>query len=302
MLLSQLSHLAMNRGSKLALGSANFGLNYGLANEFRKVSKYELTKIISMARSANIQIIDTAQAYGDSEARVGKTANSHFQIVTKIGACIDEDIDENNVTNLVQLSRDKLKQSQLYAVMLHKPEVLLGEHGKKIISKLQDLKSKKIFLKLGISIYSPYVLNEVLELTDLDIIQVPFNIFDQRILSSGWADKLKENGTEIHARSVFLQGVLLMQRPDLHPYFIENWPKEFSAWFEYLSKNSNDATAVALGFALKQPWIDKVIVGVDNSSQLRQLIKIEKTFIESNIPCFESNDLGLIDPSKWKIS
>ena len=94
--------------------------------------------------------------------------------------------------------------------------------------------------------------------------------------SSGWSDKLKANEVEIHTRSVFLQGLLLTNRSQLSTYFSKNWPDLFDAWYKYLEDNNSKALNVALNFALKQDWIDKVVVGVDNVSQLRALLEVEK--------------------------
>ena len=100
---------------------------------------------------------------------------------------------------------------------------------------------------------------------------------------------------------MFLQGLILLQQRNLHPYFKKNWPELFSAWFEFKRSSSNDAVTIALGFALKQPWIDKVVVGVDSARQLSRLVQIEKASNQSFDPLLECHDVGLIDPSKWKI-
>ena len=155
--------------------------------------------------------------------------------------------------------------------MLHRPEVLLGNHGRSIIKDLLTLKEQSVISKVGISVYSPNIIGAISKLFQLDIVQAPFNIFDQQILSSGWSDKLKENGVEIHTRSVFLQGLLLMKQSTLSNYFTKNWPDHFDTWYKFLKFNRADALDIALNFALKQDWIDKVVVGVDSVSQLRAL-------------------------------
>ena len=95
-----------------------------------------------------------------------------------------------------------------------------------------------IVSKVGISIYSPEILEAVSKIFCMDIVQAPFNIFDQQILSSGWSDKLKQNGVEIHTRSVFLQGLLLMKRSSLPDYFIKHWPAHFDTWYKFEFKQS----------------------------------------------------------------
>ena len=287
--------------SKLALGSANFGLNYGIKNNTGKISHEELENILSEAELSGIKLIDTAQAYGDSESRIGSLCSEgRFELVTKIGVDIEKDYPNNNVDRLVKTSCKRLNLSRLYAVMLHRPQVLLGDYGSMIISELQILKEQNVISKVGVSIYSPEILKEISKLLQLDIVQVPFNIFDQQIMSSGWSDRLKDNGIEIHTRSAFLQGLLLMNQSSLPKFFYRNWTDHFNSWYDFLKSSGNDPLTAALTFVLKQEWIDKVVVGVDNASQLKNLTKIENRMDQIQYPQLECNDTNLINPSKWK--
>ena len=289
--------------SKLALGSANFGLDYGVANTFGRISASELADILLFAQAACIKIIDTAQAYGDSEARIGSLCNdTQFNFITKIGVEFTNQTLDHNVINSVKESCSRLNQTRLYAVMLHRPEVLLSNQGSEVVRELQILKEQGIISKVGVSIYSPEILAAILRLFEVDIVQAPFNLFDQQILSSGWSDKLKNNGIEIHTRSVFLQGLLLMQQSDLPNYFMKNWPAHFEAWYKFLNYNGVDALEVAFKFALQQDWIDNIVVGVDNVSQLKALVEIEKSLEPTDFPLLGCNDPNLINPSKWHLA
>ena len=288
-------------GSKLVLGSANFGSDYGITNDFGKISTSKLSLILREAQLAGIEIIDTAQAYGDSEKQIGANNNSAFDIVTKIGVGLDKSFQDNCICRLVLNSLERLNQPSLYAVMLHRPEVLLSEYGNKIVNELEALKAKNVVSRIGVSIYSPDILDDISGVMDMDIIQAPFNIFDQRLLASGWSEKLKDKGIEIHSRSVFLQGLLLRSRAKLPAYFKKNWPDIFSAWFNFVKNSGTDAATIALSFALKQSWIDKVVVGVDSSMQLKNLIEIENSPIPAIFPNLKCDDERLIDPSEWKL-
>ena len=289
--------------SKLALGSANFGLDYGLTNTVGQIPKTELVDILSVANEAGVEMIDTAQAYGKSEARLGDLCSDYrFKIVTKVGADLEYDCRENNISALVKQSCKRLNQRRLYAVLLHRPEALLGNKGSTIIKELQSLKDKNIVSKIGISIYSPDILGEILKIFQFDILQAPFNIIDQQLLLSGWSDKLKKSNVEIHIRSVFLQGLLLLQKPSLPKYFNDNWPDLFHSWYSFLSNNNADALVVALKFVLNQDWIDKIVVGVDNVSQLKALLEIEKSSVTLDFPLLGCDDPNVIDPSKWNLT
>ena len=288
--------------SKLALGSANFGLDYGVANNSGKISEGELAEILLFAQKSCIEIIDTAQAYGDSEARIGSLCNdTQFKYVTKIGFDFANGSRDHNVTHSVKQSCGRLNQSRLYAVMLHRPEVLLGDRGKEVVRELYMLKEQGYVSKVGVSIYSPEILTAISRVIQLDIVQVPFNLFDQQILSSGWSNKLKNNGVEIHTRSVFLQGLLLMQRSSLPAYFTNYWLAHFDAWYEFLDYNRAIALEVALKFALQQDWIDKIVVGVDCVSQLNSLMEIEKSKEPIDFPKLGCSDPNLINPSRWAL-
>ena len=289
--------------SKLALGSANFGLDYGVANHSGRISESELADILSFAQEACIEVIDTAQAYGDSESRIGSLCNdTQFKCITKIGAEFAKGSRDHNVSSSVKQSCRRLNQSRLYAVMLHRPEVLFGDQGREIVRELQILKEQGIISKVGVSIYSPEFLTVISEVIKLDIVQVPFNLFDQQILSSGWSEKLKSNGVEIHTRSVFLQGLLLMSRSSLPNYFSKHWPANFDAWYKFLNYTRANPSEVALKFALQQDWIDKIVVGVDSVSQLKTLTEIEKSSESIDFPLLGCDDPNLINPSKWGLT
>ena len=279
-----------NSSSRLALGTANFGLNYGVANDAGKISDQELLQIINLTEKVGVNMVDTAQAYGDSEQRLGSVLRLNNQIITKIGRGLHESCRTDSVCSLVNESLQRLKRTELYGLLLHRPELLLGVQGPTIIAELKSLKERGLVKKIGVSIYAPDILSELLKLINLDIVQVPFNLFDQRIISSGWSERLKENGTEIHTRSVFLQGLLLMQRQDLNIWFELNWPQLFDSWNEFQKEVGVSVDRIALGFALRQPWIDKIVVGVDNVQQLNNFD-----------PDLAINDVNLIDPSKWKL-
>jgi aryl-alcohol dehydrogenase-like predicted oxidoreductase len=290
-----------NSGSKLVLGSANFGLRYGISNNGGKLEKTELINILNLAEASGIKTIDTAQAYGDSEQRLGSLLRSKFDVITKIGVNLVSSHANNQMTSLVVESLDRLAVDRLSAVLLHRPELLLGPDGPVIASELNNLKEKGLTDKIGISIYSSEILAKINKLIELDIVQVPFNLFDQRILKSGWSEKLKEKGTEIHTRSTFLQGLLLMKRSEIPKYFSKNWPTLFEEWFYFQRKTGAPADEITLDFALKQSWIDKIVVGVDNALQLDRLLQIEVSKRCKSSPYFDVDDIDLLDPSRWRI-
>ena len=287
--------------SRLALGTANFGLNYGINNDSGKVEQTAIEKIKDVATFAGIEFIDTAQAYGDSELRIGSFKNEKFNIISKFSSQNYENISASNVRASVIESMRNLNRKRIYGVLIHHSEVLLGLNSKEIIRGLTELKETGLVEKIGLSIYEPDILNEAFNQFDFDIIQLPFNVFDQRIIESGWVEKLQDKGVEIHSRSVFLQGLLLKNSSQLLNYFYHNWKSLFDKWYDIQQRMSKDSVTLALGHVLSQSWIDKIIVGIDNANQLEQLIQIERFTDHINLNDLKCNDINLINPSNWKL-
>ena len=288
--------------SRLALGTANFGLEYGVKNLSKRLADQEIIDIVKCAKEGGIKTVDTAQAYGDSEQRLGSLKCLDMQIITKVGVEFEQHYGKGSLLDTVYESLKRLNINRLDGLLLHRPEALLGLHGDDIISELILLKNDKLVEKIGISIYSPSILDHLSKFIDFDIVQAPFNVFDQRILTSGWAERLKEKGTEVHIRSVFLQGLLLMKPYELPDWFKTRWATIFSNWFSFQSLVACNVEELTLGHALKQTWVDKIIIGIDNSHQLEGLLEIEKNCNTFPDPNFTVNDLELLEPSRWKIN
>lgn len=287
--------------TKLALGSANFGLDYGINNPKGRVSEKTLRHILKTAKDAGIFLIDTAQTYGDSEKRLGKFNELEFAFVTKIFL-------EVNNHNILYPTIDTIKKSlhalnveKLEGVLLHRPEVLF-EHGSQfIINDLNFLKEQKILKKIGVSIYSPNILEEICKILIPDIVQVPFNIFDNRIIESGWAKRLKDLDVEIHGRSTFLQGLLLIENNKIPCKIKDRWPNLFQNWNKLQNDMKLTPVEASLNYSLQQTWLDKIIVGIDNEYQLRKLIQIEKKEYPSKIPGLSIKDEMLLNPYNWNL-
>jgi len=166
---------------------------------------------------------------------------------------------------------------------------------------LRHLKENGLVKNIGVSIYGPELLDSLSKVLELDIVQAPFNVFDQRILTSGWSDRLKERGTKIHTRSIFLQGLLLLQKSKLNGFFVKNWPDLFANWFAFQNETGVRAETIALDFGLRQQWIDKIVVGVDTVDQLSQLLMIESLDRCAISPQISFEDEKLLNPSNWRL-
>jgi len=197
---------------KLGIGTVQFGLNYGVANRQGQVSQDEAKAILGHAWASGMDTLDTAIAYGDSEQRLGEIGIRDWRVVSKLPSIPDGCSDISQwVTDSVNESLQRLKVKCLYGLLLHQPKQLLGQAGGRLYSVLQQLKRDGRIEKIGISIYDPEELDAVCSHYHLDMVQAPFNIFDRRLIDSGWLARLAEQDTELHVRSVFLQGLLLMK-------------------------------------------------------------------------------------------
>ena len=289
--------------SKLALGSAQFGLRYGVANELDRVGSAALESILALALSAGIDQIDTAIAYGDSESRLGSAGVSAWRVVTKLPALPPG---TRNIPDWVEShvrgSLLRLKIPRLDGLLLHRPADLSEVHGFEYLRALESVKERGLIGGAGVSIYSPGELDSVWEIWRPDIVQAPFNVFDRRLVHSGWLTKLVDHGVRIHTRSAFLQGLLLLS--DVRrPAWFDRWRQLLYRWQAYCREVQKSPLQVATGFALAQPGIECAIVGVDSRVQLEQVLASVSTQPVPILPGdLSSEDLELLEPSRWKLT
>jgi aryl-alcohol dehydrogenase-like predicted oxidoreductase len=285
--------------NRLALGTVQFGLTYGITNQSGKVNESEIAKILQLARVSKIDSIDTAISYGSSEESLGKSGVKDFKIVTKLPHLPKNCSDINGWVELqVNKSLLKLRVNKLYGLLLHQPYQLKGDNGIKLFRALELLKEKGKVDKIGISIYSPNELNELTIRFNFDLIQAPFNLIDRRIYTSGWLNKLKDDGVEVHSRSVFLQGLLLMNQSDIPNRFFP-WQGILKEWHEWLLTNKITAVEACIAFQLYHHEIDRVLVGVESANQLTEIVNNLNGQLITNFPNIQCEDEELINPTNW---
>ena len=286
--------------SKIALGTVQFGLSYGIANCSGKTDQKEALKIISFAKSKKINTIDTAIGYGDSEKILGEIDVTGFQIVTKLPP-LPLDITDLDawVKYEVEESCSRLQVKNLYAVLLHKPTDLLGDNGPLLARALHNLKDDGIVKKVGVSIYAPEDLALIAQILNLDLVQAPLNVIDRRLVDSGWLHRLKDMGVEVHTRSVFLQGLLLMSRENI-PTKFNRWESLFNQWHLKLKAKKITPLSACLAYPLSLKEVDRVVVGVDSAAQLSNIIETANDLVQKFDTTFmSSKDIKLINPSLW---
>lgn len=294
---------AMSAVEKLALGTVQWGVPYGLYNQEGMTSTKTVKAILDEALAGGIHLLDTASLYGESEAVLGRNVLDEFRIVTKTPKFQVEHIERQEVDGLVNTFRASLKKlncASIYGLLIHDAEDILKPGGLMLIQALVALKMQGLVDKIGVSVYDGKQVTRILKIFTPDIVQLPISILDQRVLRDGTLDSLYQLGVEVHARSVFLQGLLLMPADEIPIYFnpIRSLLNQF-----HMAANDQNLTAIqaSLTFVRDLTQISKVLVGVQNLQQFQDCardFKIDASFEAKNLNC---DEIKFVNPSMWNI-
>jgi aryl-alcohol dehydrogenase-like predicted oxidoreductase len=279
--------------TKTAIGTVQFGLHYGISNECGQTNKQEVFSILELAAENCISTLDTAILYGESEAVIGQVfASKNFDIITKTSKFACAKNAEQHLKNDFTKSILHLKQKP-YGLLFHDQNDLLLHDSDQIFKQALELKSEQKVDKIGVSVYDPESAEKIINAFDIDIIQLPLNIYDQRFLNTGLLKEIKAKGIEIHTRSTFLQGLLLMQQL---PDYFKSIQAHHQSFIEYCYLQKTSPLEVALEFVFSNNYIDKVILGINNSIQLQEIISIFKQLNSKNLDYNFLASLALTDP------
>jgi aryl-alcohol dehydrogenase-like predicted oxidoreductase len=283
----------------LALGTVQFGLDYGVSNYEGQVTENEVAKILQYAKENEINTLDTAGGYGNSETCLGNIGIEGWRVITKLPE-MPKDCDDIDgwINKQMEESLGRLRVKSVTGLMIHRPMQLLEKKGENIWQALNSLKENKIIGEIGYSIYDPSELDKLWDNFKPDIIQAPFNFFDQRLKTSGWLKRLYQHNVGIHIRSVFLQGLLLMPSTE-RPSKFNRWEKLWTEWEEWTSKNKMTPLEACLGFVKREKMIDRVVVGENNALQLKEILTATKINIPKIPKSLITTDQNLINPSNW---
>lgn len=285
--------------SKLVIGTAQFGSDYGISNESGMVATSEIEKILKTAESNGIKTIDTAMSYGQVEKSLGEIGIDNFNIITKLPKITSAGSDiEKHIVNKVKNSLKNLKTNQLNALLLHSSDDLTGKNSKTIYESLYKLKEEGLTNKIGVSVYNPEETFTICQEFDLDMVQLPMNIFDQRFISGKCIEFLRSQDIDVHVRSVFLQGLLLMSRENL-PTKFNRWKEYWNLWHDWLETTKIDAVSACLNKISEDPYVDSVVVGIESNQQFVEIINAETKRIDIQAPDFNLESEALLNPSNW---
>ena len=285
--------------NKIILGSANFDQIYGIKKNF--IKKNEIKKLFDLALKNKIKTIDTSPLYNKSEKIIGLLNNNRFKIISKIPKP-PKNIKRENIKKWlkqkVMISLKNLKIKKFECLLLHNANSLLCKNGDEIYKGIRNMKINGFTSKIGVSIYDFNVLDKILKKFKFNLIQAPFNILDQRLVEKGWLKKLKKRKIEVHARSIFLQGILLLKHNQL-PKKLIKLSKKLMVWENWLKKNKFSSLQVCLSFVLNQRQLDGIVVGYNNVNQLNQILKSKQIKNNFSLPNLNIKDKKLIDPREW---
>ena len=289
---------------KIGLGAVQFGVDYGVSNTHGKTTKHEVSQILQFAYENGISVIDTATSYGSSENILGKViTNDDWRFVTKTPHFSDNSLNSTHVNQLKESfnqSLFNLRKKNIYGLLLHSCDDLFKPGGRLLFQEMERLKSIGMIQKIGVSLYDGKQVDRLLDNYPIDLVQLPINILDQRLIKGGQLVKLKKYNVEIHARSAFLQGLLLMSLNNTPPWF--NPVREVLESFHKEAKKRNmTVLQLALSFVQSIDEIDKVIVGVNTLKQLKEVVNAASIRVNTTeLSCMSIDDPVFVNPGNWK--
>lgn len=280
--------------SKFSLGTAQFGMNYGVNNKFGKVKIHNIKKIIQYSKKIGIRSIDTATTYGNAEKILGNIGVKNFKVTTKLPYIPDNKI--TLIDRIVKNSLSNLKIKKLNCLLIHSSKNL-EKKTNLIIKKMKNLKFKGLVKNIGISVTNTKDIYRVLKKFDVDVIQIPYNILDRRLERKSLINLINKKKIKVQSRSIFLQGLLFKKYSEI-PFKIKNRSKHLKKIKNFLSQNNNKKLDQMINFVYKNNLPYNHIIGVDNLKQLNEISKIQ-TSNYLKFRSIASNDENLINPSLW---
>ncbi len=295
---------------KLCLGTVQFGLEYGINNKTGKPAEEQVFTMLDLAVEKGIEYFDTAAAYGNAEEILGRYFESRnlqkqVKVISKLLPNLVADDDykaEAIVENEIRKSLERLKLECLEGYLLHTPTDF---YNQSVMNGLFLAKEKGLIKNLGVSIYETEHALDVAKSGIVDYIQIPYNVFDQRMEGTDFFSITKANGVTVFARSPFLQGLLFMADDDI-PAYLERARLYLHDFNKIISKYHLSRAEVALSLSCLNPGIDYVVFGVDNIEQLTENIEVFNRNSDTDSICIEelkqhfmNIEKEIIFPSLW---
>lgn len=289
--------------NKVVLGTVQFGLDYGISNASGRPAMNEVRAILEAAKMAGIDTLDTAASYGGSEEVLGLLASaSDFKVITKTLPISAHRVDGSVIDQLCEIfdrSLVRLRRDMVSGLLVHHSQDLLKPGADRLYRQLSDWKASGRVERIGVSVYSPAEVDEILSRYQIDLIQLPFNVVDQRAVRTGILARLQQTGVEVHARSAFLQGALLMEPATLPEHLVKLRPL-ISRLKDACAERGWSVQEGCLRFVAGTDGVDKVVCGVNSAKELEQLVSRMRSVQEGfDFSPYQVDDVRITQPSEW---
>lgn len=266
--------------SRLAIGTVQFGLAYGITNAEGQVPEAEVARILAHAGENNIRVLDTAALYGTSEKTLGHILPTlpGFEIITKTSKAVGAENATEAAARLevtFSASLENLRTSSVHALIAHEADDLIGPFGEALWQAMVRLKEQGLTQKIGASVYTGAQIDTLLARYPLDLVQLPFNALDKRLIEGGQLERLRQSGCEIHCRSIFLQGLLIQNPEAIPPKFgpLSGVVRRLHHTFAEFGLSPLEGLIASV---LGTPQIGRLVAGVTRLGELQELIAAEK--------------------------
>ena len=289
----------MRPAPQLCLGTAQFGLPYGITNQAGQVPEEEVRRILDLAVTSGISLLDTAQAYGSAETVLGRCVptDAPLRLISKLPAGVPRQSWEKNLITSLQ----RLRASKLDGFILHRASDLLAPNGEALLDWLEGLRDRGLVDRIGVSIYEASELVG-LPMDRLQLVQLPLSVYDQRLIRDGTLSRLQDLRIAVHVRSVLLQGLLLQSPHQWPDHLSPAFRVHHARWLEHLHQEGLSQLAGVLGFVRACKGVEAVLVGVAASQQLSQVLEawrhVEASPTEAPLDWAWENERDL-DPRCW---
>ena len=289
--------------ANLGLGTVQWGMRYGIANTQGIPSEADVGMILKQATAKGISMLDTAPAYGSAENVLGQCGVDRFNVVTKTPVFKTTVITAEQAALLdktFKQSLARLECEHLYGLLIHHVDDLFIPGGERLIEVMLRLKADRLVEKIGASIYDSTQIDMLLNRYTIDLVQLPINVLDQRLIYDGRLQDLKAQSIEIHARSIFLQGLLVMEPDNLNPYFDPIKPL-LKRFHQAATNQGMTCIHAAIVFVRDVPEIDTLILGVNDFSQLEECMAFYRNSANFNASELACNDPSFVNPALWRL-
>ena len=284
--------------SKLIIGTAQFGLDYGINNNEGQLSEREIFKILDFSHERGLITLDTAPGYGKSEEIIGKyflnNKDKKFEIISKLN------ITNNGFKKSLTSSLGKLKIEYIDVLLFHSFDQY--SHYKNRLDEFNRKFRKNLYGKIGVSLYTRKEIEDVLLDDEIDLIQAPFNLIDNESIRGELYRKIKKSGKELHTRSVFLQGMFFKPFNEI-PSKLSPLIKPLTRINKLCSEYKISKNELSICYCVSKDYIDKVLIGVDGVDHLKEnynsQFKTLNQLIHKKIDSLTFSKTKLLNPALW---